>query len=238
MLMKQHILQEEINKPYSYGPLWLHVYQENFKIIKKFCKGVEGKRVLEVGCGGGWLLEWLEKERATVYGLDIASDFCKVAKLRSKLKGLNYEVICGDGENIPFRNGTFDMVIFYAVLHHFPDFKAGLNEALRVASRIILADEPCQIPLLNFLIINTLRNKIFKRAEYSGIEGHRFCVERLNRSFLDKGYAVTFTRIWSYVPSSIERKNLAFIVYKIAYKLLMLLFKPIGHAFIMVIDRK
>lgn len=233
-------LQQQLMKPYCYGSLWVYIYQENFKLIKKLCRSVEGKFILDVGCGGGWLLEWFGKEGATVYGLDISPEMCKAAKLRSKLNGVNYEVVCGDAENLPIRDGALDIVTFYAVLHHLPDFEEGLNEAMRAASRIILADEPCEVPLLSFLIIKILRNRVFKRREYSGIEGRRFNIEQLRRRLLLNGYTAIYKKIWSYVPPYFERKERSSflnLVYKVLHKFLMFpLFKRFGHAFIMIIE--
>ena len=238
LLRKPNKFKEELHKPYSFGPLWVYVYKENFKLIKRMCGGLRDKRVVDVGCGGGWLSEWLSREGTLVYGLDISPDFCKLAKVRSKLHGFNCEIICGDGEKLPFKDSAFDMVIIYATMHHFPSFENGLNEALRLASKVVLADEPCRIPGFDFLIVKILRDRIFKRREYSGIDGHRFDLKMLKKMLLSSGNAITFRRIWSYVPPGLEKRG-AFtcMAYKIAHKVLMNLFKPLGHAFIMVIER-
>ncbi|MEX0784592.1 MAG: class I SAM-dependent methyltransferase [Dehalococcoidia bacterium] len=48
-------------------------------------------------------------------------------------------VVQGVGEHLPFRDGTFDAVMATLTIHHWPDWRAGIGEMLRVASdRVVL----------------------------------------------------------------------------------------------------
>lgn len=94
------------------------------------------KTVLEVGCGfgGGVLKLW--QVGAKAYGLDINPDAIEIAKLI--LKDESKERISGNifciavGENIPFKNNTFDIVFSINVLEHVQNPTKVIRESVRV----------------------------------------------------------------------------------------------------------
>jgi SAM-dependent methyltransferase len=54
------------------------------------------------------------------------------ARARLAQYGNRVTLLEGDVTNLPYENGTFDAVFNFAVLHHVPDWKAGLQEIARV----------------------------------------------------------------------------------------------------------
>jgi len=69
-----------------------------------------GRRALDVGCGyGQWLadLETLGAERALLAGLDLVPE--RVEKARARLAGADIRE--GDASELPFGEGTFDLVL-------------------------------------------------------------------------------------------------------------------------------
>jgi ubiquinone/menaquinone biosynthesis C-methylase UbiE len=93
---------------------------------------LNGKRVLEVGCGHGggasYLLRTLHP--ASYTGLDLnpaGIDFCRN---RHKLAGLEFRQ--GDAEDLPFANQSFDAVINIESSHLYPRFPRFLAEVARV----------------------------------------------------------------------------------------------------------
>lgn len=91
-----------------------------------------GKKVLDVGCGNGWVLSKYAKCGARVSGIDISDTAVRISKKRFKLFGLKGEFFVGDAENLPFPADTFDAVTSMGVLHHTPDTKKAVNEIHRV----------------------------------------------------------------------------------------------------------
>lgn len=92
-------------------------------------------RVLDVGCGSGWLLRNLDgAARAT--GLE--RDPAVVTALRSR----GMDVAEGDATVLPFEDRSFDLVVLRNVLHHVEDPAAAVAEALRVARGELLVTEP------------------------------------------------------------------------------------------------
>ena len=91
--------------------------------IKERCGGsLSGKRILDVGCGGGILTEALALEGAEVVGIDLAEASLEVAKLHLLESGLDvtYQMIIV--EELAEREGeSFDVVTCLERLEHVPD---------------------------------------------------------------------------------------------------------------------
>ena len=81
-----------------------------------------GKRVLDVGCGGGILAEAIAKKGANVKGIDLSEKALKVAELHSLESGVqvSYELIAA--EALAAREaGQYDVVTCMEMLEHVPD---------------------------------------------------------------------------------------------------------------------
>ena len=93
---------------------------------------LNGKRVLEVGCGHGGGASYLMRtlHPASYTGLDLnpaGIDFCRK---RHNLAGL--EFVQGDAENLPLPDQSFDAVINIESSHLYPRFPRFLAEVARV----------------------------------------------------------------------------------------------------------
>jgi SAM-dependent methyltransferase len=85
------------------------------------------ERVLEVGPGPGELSERMQRELgAEVVAIDVSERMVELARAR----GVDARV--GDVQELPFRDGTFDLVVAAWVLFHVPDLDRGLAEIARV----------------------------------------------------------------------------------------------------------
>lgn len=91
--------------------------------IKEKCGGsLAGKKILDVGCGGGILAESLALEGAIVTGIDMAAAGLEVAKLHLLESGLdiNYQKIPVE-EFAKDNIASFDIVTCLEMLEHVPD---------------------------------------------------------------------------------------------------------------------
>ena len=83
---------------------------------------ISGKKVLDVGCGGGILTESMAKAGAQAKGIDLSEKALKVADLHSLESGVavQYEYI--SAENLAAKEaGQYDVVTCMEMLEHVPD---------------------------------------------------------------------------------------------------------------------
>jgi 2-polyprenyl-6-hydroxyphenyl methylase / 3-demethylubiquinone-9 3-methyltransferase len=84
--------------------------------------GIKGKRVLDVGCGGGILAESMAVRGADVTGIDLSEKPLKVARLHLLESGqkVDYRLI-GTEDLAREQPGSFDAVTCMEMLEHVPD---------------------------------------------------------------------------------------------------------------------
>jgi 2-polyprenyl-6-hydroxyphenyl methylase / 3-demethylubiquinone-9 3-methyltransferase len=91
-------------------------------LIDKAVGGLNSKRVLDVGCGGGILTEAMARKGASVKGIDLAEKALKVARLHSLESGVKVDYEEVSAENLAHREpGSFDVVTCMEMLEHVPD---------------------------------------------------------------------------------------------------------------------
>lgn len=90
--------------------------------IQQRANGVFDKSVIDVGCGGGILSEYLAKQGAHVTGIDMAADSLEVARLHGLESGVkvNYQQITAEEMALEHAN-QFDIVTCLEMLEHVPD---------------------------------------------------------------------------------------------------------------------
>ena len=90
-------------------------------------------RVLDDGCGGGGMCVSLGEEARFVIGIDPADRFRDAGTRLATEKSVdNVRFVRADGMRLPFRSGSFDLVLSHAVIEHVADPAAYLREARRV----------------------------------------------------------------------------------------------------------
>ncbi|MBN1886758.1 MAG: class I SAM-dependent methyltransferase [Thermoflexales bacterium] len=95
-------------------------------------EGSAGKKVLDYGCGNGYVLSQYAKNGAKVYGVDIAQRAIELSAARFRTMNLEGAFVQNDGLTIPFETGLFDIACSMGVLHHVPDPVPVIKELRRV----------------------------------------------------------------------------------------------------------
>jgi len=100
---------------------YLLIFRKKLKIVKEFLdKECKGKRILDVGCGEGILVEEYRKKGYDIEGVDpnYESDFVKI----------------GDVTDLEYEDNLFDVILLLDVLEHIPYDKQyiALKEIKRV----------------------------------------------------------------------------------------------------------
>lgn len=90
--------------------------------IAERCGGLRGKRVLEVGCGGGILAEAMAAQGARVTGIDLSDKALSVARLHQLESGADVDYRLIAAEALASEGaGTYDVVTCMELLEHVPE---------------------------------------------------------------------------------------------------------------------
>lgn len=93
------------------------------------CRGL---RVLEIGVGLGADHQRFAEAGAELYGIDLTDRAVAHTRRRLALFGCVSHLAVGDAEALSFREGCFDVVYSWGVLHHTPDTPKAVAEVHRV----------------------------------------------------------------------------------------------------------
>lgn len=95
------------------------------------------RAVLDVGCGAGFpLIELADRfgPARRVVGVDPWQAAVERARAKARTRGLaNVEIVVGQAEEMPFEDGTFDLVVSNNGLNNVPDMRRALAECARVS---------------------------------------------------------------------------------------------------------
>lgn len=93
--------------------------------------GLQGKILLDAGCGNGVLTATLSEYQMEVVGMDISRSVFRANGNKETFAGARHpfvHFVQGNLSNPPFRKGSFDCVYSSGVLHHTPDTKATFSK--------------------------------------------------------------------------------------------------------------
>jgi ubiquinone/menaquinone biosynthesis C-methylase UbiE len=130
-----------------------------YSFAAEFCRG---RDVLEVACGAGQGLGLLAKTAARVVGGDYTERLLDLAK---RHYGSRVPLVRLDGQQLPFRDATFDVVLLYEAVYYLPEPPLFLEECRRVlrpGGRVLLCTANKSVADFN--------PSPFYRRYYSGTE--------------------------------------------------------------------
>ena len=102
------------------------LYRHRAGVVERVAGGKPG-RVLDIGCGRGHLLDAFRRRGWEVQGTELTEHS---ARFPRQVLGLPVHV--GPGDALPFEPGSFDAVVMWHVLEHWPDPRLAIAEASRL----------------------------------------------------------------------------------------------------------
>lgn len=131
-MSEQNVDQQEIAKFEAVASRWWDLEGEfkplhrinplRLNYIQQRADGVFGKKILDVGCGGGILAESMAREGADVTGLDMGAEPLQVARLHSLETGIKVTYVQETVEQHANEHaGLYDIVTCMEMLEHVPD---------------------------------------------------------------------------------------------------------------------
>ena len=124
---------------------------------------VRGQRVVDFGCGSGANTVLLVRRGAHVWGIDISEELLRLGRRRLAVSGRAGEAtfLAGSAHDMPFPDGSIDVVFGIAILHHLDLGLVGreVRRVLKPGGRAIF-----QEPVRNSGAIRLIRSLIPYRA--------------------------------------------------------------------------
>ncbi len=105
--------------------VWRFGLERRLDLIRRHVP-LEGRRILDIGCGIGTFVQRLRQFSPHVYGVDVDQE-----RVRRGATSLPYLAVAVS-EHLPFADATFDVVLLHEVLEHVGDDRLTLGEACRV----------------------------------------------------------------------------------------------------------
>jgi 2-polyprenyl-6-hydroxyphenyl methylase/3-demethylubiquinone-9 3-methyltransferase len=94
---------------------------------------LEGKRVLDVGCGGGLLTEQVALQGAKTIGIDASDQMTDIARAHAKQSNLDIQYITTDIEHLTqFTRPGFDVILCMELLEHVPSYESVIQACKKV----------------------------------------------------------------------------------------------------------
>ncbi|MGU3494883.1 class I SAM-dependent methyltransferase [Xanthobacteraceae bacterium A53D] len=114
--------------------------QTTLSVIEAKIGPLEGRSILDVGCGRGALARVLAKRGVRVAGIDPQKEAVEAAQAAVP----EGDFRTAGAEQLPFEAGAFDAAVILNALHHVPQplMAAALREAARVSAGPLLVIEP------------------------------------------------------------------------------------------------
>lgn len=120
---------------------------------------VQGRSVVDFGCGSGENSLLLAQRKAKVYAMDISESLIRVAQQRLELNGITsgVEFFVASGYDIALADESVDVVFGMAILHHLelPPVAREVRRVLRKGGRAIFEE-----PIRNSSVISYVRDLI------------------------------------------------------------------------------
>jgi SAM-dependent methyltransferase len=105
--------------------LWTAGLERRFALMQRYVS-LDGKRILDAGCGVGAFVSRFREFSDKVCGFDVERP--------SVLRGIQEvpDLMLAVAERLPYKDGTFDVILMHEVLEHVDDDLASLREMRRV----------------------------------------------------------------------------------------------------------
>lgn len=154
-----------------------------------------GERVLDVGCGIGGPARQLAEAGAEVSGIDLTPALCEAARTLNERAGLGIDIRCGSALDMPFDDGTFDVVWTQHVtmnIDHKAALYAEMRRVVRDGGRLAFFDviagpvQPLHFPVpwaedpsISFLVDAEAVAALVRDAGFEPLEWHDRTAEAL-----------------------------------------------------------
>jgi len=93
---------------------------------------LKGRKVIDIGCGGGVLSCYMAKQGAEVTAIDLTDTATRLTSENARIQEVELDVRQMDAERMSFEDAAFDYVFSWGVLHHSNNTEQALKEVGRI----------------------------------------------------------------------------------------------------------
>jgi 2-polyprenyl-6-hydroxyphenyl methylase / 3-demethylubiquinone-9 3-methyltransferase len=165
-------------------------------------------RVLDLGCGGGFMSEALASRGADVIGIDPVVPLIETARRHARIAYPAISYLAGRGESIPLADGSIDRIVCVDVLEHVDDVDRVLAESRRVLrSGGLFLFDTVNRNLLTRLAMVTLAEDLLRIIRRGTHDPDRFIrPEELGCLLQRNGFAVDTREFSGMGPTGLNRR--------------------------------
>ncbi len=93
-----------------------------------------GEKIIDIACGtGDFSIATLKFNPSLIVGVDVSLNMLRIFRQKFlKRKAKNFNILCAEAENLPFKNETFDVCLVAFGVRNFSDLEKGLSEIYRI----------------------------------------------------------------------------------------------------------
>jgi len=205
LLLKNH--QKEI---YFRDPWNIYWHGTRLYQILQIVETVTFNSLLDVGCAEGHYLKLIASmnqgfRELYEVGLDIARNY--LIKAKKEVHGDSW--VLGDAQRLPFKDNSFDLVLFSEVLEHLPDPKRAFMEVARVSRKYILVSVASENLFYSFAKKLGLVRAEDPYATIGRGHIHEMKISNIIRRASETRYKCLKSMVTCYFPASFLRKHRA-----------------------------
>jgi ubiquinone/menaquinone biosynthesis C-methylase UbiE len=153
---------------------------------------LQGRKVLDIGCGDGYsTIQLSDRGGPTrMVAADAAVGAVQVAARNSGSRSIRF--LAGEAHGLPFANDSFDLVLLQSVLHHDHDPQHMIQEAFRIAPRILIHEPNGNNPGL----------KVIEKTSKYHLEHNEksYSPRQMKQWIQSAGASVVYQKIAGFVP--------------------------------------
>jgi ubiquinone/menaquinone biosynthesis C-methylase UbiE len=181
---------------------------------------LEGKTIIDVGCGTGEFVRWLASQGAIVTGIDTKE---MLAKMHHAEQINNEKYFVGSAEKLPFKKNYADFIFYIASFHHVPENKMfiALKECKRVLkpSGTVIFVEPVAQNGSYYEIVKLIGDESEIQAKayklIQGLSGKGFRMKKEMKYYLERSFKDFKHLVEIFVDEEIKKSEVILAARKI-----------------------